>query len=131
MPKDRSASALAAAERLFKRKPDATTEEFRKVCERADKGTISKVSNREFNASYVLPFRRSKALTGRSKKKKESARRRKQPRKIELMKAELAVSTSIHELLLDLGIIDQAAHNKAADVARKIVDKVTPFSDAA
>ncbi len=58
----RSERALAAAERLYKRKPDATTEEFRKVCERADKATISKLSNREFNASYALPFRRSKAL---------------------------------------------------------------------
>jgi len=69
MPKDhRSERALAAAERLYKRKPDATTEEFRKVCERADKKTISKLSNREFNASYALPFRRSKALKGRHKR---------------------------------------------------------------
>ena len=66
----RSASALAAAERLYKRRPDATTEEFRRVCERADKDTISKLSNREFNASYVLPFRRSRALKGRVSSKK-------------------------------------------------------------
>lgn len=72
MADHRSARALAAAERLYKRKPDADTDEFRKVCERADKGTISKLSNREFNASYVLPFRRSAALKG-----KKTGRRRK------------------------------------------------------
>jgi len=73
MADHRSARALAAAERLFKRKPDADTDEFRKVCERADKATISKLSNREFNASYVLPFRRSAALKG----KKTGGRRKK------------------------------------------------------
>lgn len=81
MPKKdhRSLRALAAAERLFKRKPDASTEEFRKVCERADKETISKLDNREFNASYVLPFRRSKALRGKTTKKrtkKKTAKRK-------------------------------------------------------
>lgn len=70
MADHRSQKALAAAERLYKRKPDASTEEFRKVCERADKATISKLTNREFNASYVLPFRRSAALRGKSTKKK-------------------------------------------------------------
>ena len=65
MAKDRSKRALAAAKRLYQRKPDGTTEEFRKVCERADKATIGKLTNREFNASYVLPFRRSAALQGR------------------------------------------------------------------
>jgi hypothetical protein len=79
MADHRSARALAAAERLFKRKPDADTEAFRKVCERADKETISKLSNREFNASYVLPFRRSAALkgkkTGKRRKKKATTRR--------------------------------------------------------
>ncbi len=65
MAKDRSKRALAAAKRLYKRKPDGTTEEFRRVCERADKATIGKLTNREFNASYVLPFRRSAALKGR------------------------------------------------------------------
>lgn len=76
MADHRSKKALAAAERLFKRKPDADTEEFRKVCERADKGTISKLTNREFNASYVLPFRRSAALKGKPKKAKTTQRRR-------------------------------------------------------
>lgn len=79
MADHRSKRALAAAERLFKRKPDADTDEFRKVCERADKETISKLSNREFNASYVLPFRRSAALkgkkTGKRRKKKATTRR--------------------------------------------------------
>ena len=65
MAKDRSKRALAAAKRLYKRKPDGTTEEYRKVCERADKATIGKLTNREFNASYVLPFPRSAALQGR------------------------------------------------------------------
>lgn len=80
MADHRSAKALAAAERLFKRKPDADTEEFRKVCERADKETIAKLTNREFNASYVLPFRRSAALKGKPKtaaKKKKAKRRTK------------------------------------------------------
>jgi hypothetical protein len=74
----RSTAALAAAERLYKRKPDATTEEFRKVCERADPGNIGKLDNREFNASYVLPFRRSAALrgkTGGKRRKKKTARK--------------------------------------------------------
>jgi len=79
MADHRSERALAAAARLFKRKPDADTDEFRKVCERADKKTISKLTNREFNASYVLPFRRSAALkgkpTGRRRKKKKVTRR--------------------------------------------------------
>lgn len=70
MADHRSQKALAAAERLYKRKPDADTEEFRKACERADKATISKLTNREFNASYVLPFRRSAALRGKSAKKR-------------------------------------------------------------
>jgi len=76
MADHRSKKALAAAERLFKRKPDADTEEFRKACERADKETISKLTNREFNASYVLPFRRSAALKGKPQKAKTTKRRR-------------------------------------------------------
>lgn len=75
MADHRSAKALAAAERLFKRKPDADTEEFRKVCERADQETISKLTNREFNASYVLPFRRSAALKGKPKKTKTTKKK--------------------------------------------------------
>ena len=126
----RSARALAAAERLYKRKPDATTEEFRKVCERANKA-IKKLSNRQFNASYVLPFRRSSALkrgVGSTKKKTRGITR--QSRKITVMKARLTASTSIHDLLLDLGIADEAAHEEATQVARKIVDKVLNISGA-
>lgn len=133
MPKDhRSARALAAAEGLYKRKPDAATEEFRKVCERADKGRIGKLSNREFIASYVLPLRRSKALKGRSSRKRKKTARRavKQSRQITVMKARLTASTSIHDLLLDLGIADEAAHDEATKVARKIADKVLDISNA-
>ena len=80
MPKDhRSTRALAAAQRLYKRKPDASTDEFRKVCERADKA-MKKLSNRELNASYVLPFRRSKALKGKSTGKRTSKRSGGKPR---------------------------------------------------
>lgn len=76
MADHRSAAALAAAERLYQRKPDASTEEFRKVCERADP-EISKLDNREFNASYVLPFRRSAALRGKTggKRRKKKTKR--------------------------------------------------------
>lgn len=76
MADNRSKRALAAAERLFKRKPDASTEEFRKVCERADKEAISKLDNRELNASYVLPFRRSAAMRGKSTGKRRTKKTR-------------------------------------------------------
>ncbi len=129
MPKDhRSARALAAAERLYKRKPNATTDEFRKVCERADKA-IKKLSNRQFNASYVLPFRTSSASKrGARRTKKKTRRGTRQSREITVMKARLTASTSIHDLLLDLGIADEAAHEEATQVARKIVDKVLNIS---
>ena len=60
MVDDRSAAALAAAARLYKRKPNASMEDFRKVCVRADKG-VGRLSGRRFNAKYILPFRRSAA----------------------------------------------------------------------
>ena len=75
MADDRSARALAAADRLFKRKPDATMEDFRKVCVRADK-SVAKLSGRKFNAKYILPFRRSAAAqakrTGRPTRRRTS-----------------------------------------------------------
>lgn len=75
MPDDRSPRALAAAERLYKRKPDATMEEFRKVCERADK-SVAKLSGRKFNAKYILPFRRSTAAKLKREGKAPRRRRR-------------------------------------------------------
>jgi hypothetical protein len=81
MADDRSAAALAAAEKLIKRKPDATTAEFRAVCERADK-SIEKLTGRQFNALYVLPTKRRLGFTksrGKSKAKmgaKKKTRRR-------------------------------------------------------
>lgn len=57
----RSRRALAAAADLFKSNPNASTDEFRQVCERADKPAIRKLDNRVFNARYVLPFKRSAA----------------------------------------------------------------------
>lgn len=79
MADDRSARALAAAERLFKRRPDAPTEDFRAVCERADPTAIAPLTNREFNGSYVLPFRRKAALRRKAKTTKKKAKRRAKP----------------------------------------------------
>ena len=110
--------ALAAAERLYKRKPDATTEEFRKVCERADKATIRKLSNREFNASYALPFRRSKALKGRSKKKarRTTGSRSRNGRRLS---AQERISRLVRER--DVAIMDAASDpRKAYEVASRV-----------
>lgn len=80
MVDDRSTAALAAAARLYKRKPDATMEDFRKVCVRADKG-VGRLSGRKFNAKYILPFRRSAAARkkatagpGRTRKTRRAVR---------------------------------------------------------
>lgn len=119
MPKDhRSVRALAAAARLYKRKPDATTEEFRKVCERADKATIKKLTNRELNASYALPFRRSKALKVGSKKKvrRATTRRSRSRRKLS---AQERISRLVRER--DVAIMDAASDpRKAYEVASRV-----------
>jgi hypothetical protein len=73
MADDRSAAALAAAEKLIKRKPDATTAEFRTVCERADK-SIAKLTGRQFNALYVLPTKRRLGFTKSRRKSKATAK---------------------------------------------------------
>ena len=75
MADDRSAAALAAAEKLIKRKPDATTAEFREVCERADK-SIAKLTGRQFNALYVLPTKRRLGFTKSRSKSKAKAKPR-------------------------------------------------------
>jgi hypothetical protein len=78
MADDRSAAALAAAEKLIKRKPDATTAEFRAVCERADK-SIAKLTGRQFNALYVLPTKRRLGFTKTRRKSKAKAKSKPRP----------------------------------------------------
>ena len=61
-----------AVKRLYARNPNATTDEFRKVAERADK-SVRKQSPRSFNATYVVPIKRR---SGTKKRKKVSTRKR-------------------------------------------------------
>ncbi len=65
---ERSQKALTAVEKLYKRKPNATTEEFRAAVEKADP-SIKKLLPRSFNARYVLPFKRSAAAKAKPAKK--------------------------------------------------------------
>ncbi len=64
---ERSKKALAATEKLYKKKPKASHEEFRKVAVKADP-SVAKLSGLSFNASYVLPFKRSAAAKSGKKK---------------------------------------------------------------
>ncbi len=82
----------AAVERLFARKPDATTTDFRRVAERADE-SIRTQSPRSFNATYVVPIKRR---AGGKKRKKVSAGKRqvRRARKKRVMRRR-APSTSI------------------------------------
>ncbi len=63
----------AAVARLYAKNPDATTDDFRKVAERADK-SVRKQSTRSFNATYVVPIKRR---SGTKKRKKVGNGRRK------------------------------------------------------
>ena len=67
MMAERSSKALAATERLYKKKPKASSEEFRAVAVKADP-SVAKLSGLSFNASYVLPFKRSAAAKAGKKK---------------------------------------------------------------
>lgn len=102
---DRSVKALEAVAALFTKNPKASTEEFRKVAEKAD-ASIKKLEPRSFNAKYVLPLKRSAAAAAgkgktaakkaaeritakargepvkrRTKKKKKKTRKKTRPRK--------------------------------------------------
>ncbi len=62
----------AAVARLYAKNPKATTDDFRKVAERADK-SVRKQSTRSFNATYVVPIKRR---SGSKKRKKVGNGRR-------------------------------------------------------
>lgn len=64
----KSQKAADAVERLFKRKPDASTDEFLEVATAAD-ASLKGIGKRSFNASYLLPLKRA-ANAGKPKKKR-------------------------------------------------------------
>ena len=74
---ERSAKALAAVEKVLKKKPKADTPELRAAAEKADAST-KKLNPRSFNARYLLPTRRKLGLLKKSTKRK---RRKKAPAK--------------------------------------------------
>lgn len=80
---NKSEKAVAAVEKLFRKNPGATTDEFLEVATAADP-SLEGVGKRSFNASYLLPLKRAANKGKPSKKKtarKASARKRKTTRK--------------------------------------------------
>ncbi len=69
---EKSQKAADAVEQLFRRKPDATTDEFLEVAIAADR-SLEGVGKRSFNASYLLPLKR--AANPGKKKRKASGRK--------------------------------------------------------
>lgn len=78
---NKSEKAAAAVEALFKKKPDASTDEFLEVAVAADP-SLKGVGKRSFNATYLLPMKRAaggfkkKTKKKRATKKKAKATRR-------------------------------------------------------
>lgn len=80
----------AAVERLYAKNPDATTDDFRKVAERADH-SVRTQSPRSFNATYIVPIKRR---SGTKKRKKAGAGKRKVRRTRTARSAPRRASTS-------------------------------------
>jgi hypothetical protein len=63
-----SEKGKAACARLYKRKPDASLDEFIAVAQKADPSIKEPKDRRSFNAKYVLPLKRSAAAKRRPRR---------------------------------------------------------------
>ena len=76
----RSQKAIAAVERVLKRKKDAKPAELRAAAEKAD-ASVKKLQPRSFNAQYVLPSKRKLGLTHKRTSKKKTVKKKKTTRR--------------------------------------------------
>ena len=72
---ERSAKALAAVQRVLKKRPKADTAALRAAAEKAD-ASVKKLNAVSFNARYLLPTRRKLGLVKKSTKKKRRKKTR-------------------------------------------------------
>lgn len=68
----KSQKAAAAVESLFRKKPDASTDEFLEVAVAAD-SSLKGIGKRSFNASYLLPLKRAANPTKKKRRSKKKA----------------------------------------------------------
>jgi hypothetical protein len=117
----RSAAALAAAEKLFVRNPDATPEEFRKACSEADK-SVATLGGRQFHARYVLPTKRrlggTKAAKSTRTAKKAGKKATKKTRSAKRGKATQRTKRPVHRAA---GPERKRANARGRALARQLV----------